>query len=272
MTKQASNSNTLHPLEMIFMTNGCCEVATIKQIDLEQHNLEYQHSHSSCEPWYPLTKKEEVYVGEDYCQINNTLSGHMGYSVLYDGQKWQCLEFSIPYSLDNNDEEHTKESALQQHKCTLNNLLFLANKIKGKVAWTEGVSHEYEQDSSTLYSGEYTAYLLIPFSYPLVKAKSFNEWKVHLETEFTDHLVLLEQLKVNIKEDGALKVVCEAQLDINPGSTLNSIAKAVDEGLVRDLNQNMDRCDRISSSAVADSIELLINKFGGNCLLPTNAL
>lgn len=68
-----------------YMTNGCCEVATVTQKDLETLGLPYGRFDGG---FYPLTDDEARYICEDLVDSDDGLhSALVGYAVLYRGTK-----------------------------------------------------------------------------------------------------------------------------------------------------------------------------------------
>jgi hypothetical protein len=267
MQNLKSTSKIINSENMIFMTNGCCETAKIKQTDLKKHNLEFQKEHVSCDTWYPLTKKEELFIGEDFCKINSELYGNMAYSLLYEGKKWLGVEFTVAYADGEHEDELSKESAAKENLNICNILLIIAYEVNGLVAWSEEVAHEYEESSSEI-DGEYSSYLLIPFDYAFNNAKDFNEWKEHIIKTSNSILKKNNELKTIIGEDGALKVICENQMALKSESTLGDVTDSIISGMVHKLNESLDYRERLSSEDIEGAYHMLTDEFGENSLLP----
>jgi hypothetical protein len=80
-----------HP---VYMTNGCCEPIDESKPVLDALGLPVGQWNGD---WYPLTKEEEQFIGED--EAGPTPTGwwaRMSYSVIYRGRKWVSLD--IEYS------------------------------------------------------------------------------------------------------------------------------------------------------------------------------
>src|SRR5699024_1437696 len=82
------------PESLVFLTSGCCENAHGTIPLLEEHGLGYTLDNPY--GFYPLTREEEQFIGEDIVPIGDTgLTGMMGYSCLLAGEKWLLISIEL---------------------------------------------------------------------------------------------------------------------------------------------------------------------------------
>lgn len=159
------------PSEMLYMTNMCCEVATITPAVLDEANLHYQPDHD--DGFYPLTAEEEVFIAEDMTYVNgDQLYVNMSQTVLFNNRKYLCLTHSEHYG-----EDQTKAEALESHRNALSASLSLASSNDRIVTWTDQPDHEYNENSSdgcSITKGDYSTFILIPFDDILKTHHSFE--------------------------------------------------------------------------------------------------
>lgn len=88
--------NPVDPEVPAYMTNGCCEVATVTQADLEALGLPFGEFDGG---FYPLTPEEELYVAEDVVDgLDGLHSAMTGYSVLFRGAKHLMPSIEIEHA------------------------------------------------------------------------------------------------------------------------------------------------------------------------------
>jgi hypothetical protein len=86
----------IDPLNPAYMTNGCCEVATVTQGDMEALGLRFGEFDGS---FYPLTDKESGYIAEDVVDADDGIHGALiGYSVLYRSAKYLMPTIEVQHS------------------------------------------------------------------------------------------------------------------------------------------------------------------------------
>lgn len=205
--KESSCFMTLSDIvEMVFLTSGCCENAHGTPALMERYGLEYQAESEF--GFYPLTESESKYIAEDYFEPAPFLGGMMAYSVLYNGQKYQYLDFRISF------EKNTKASSYKLH-CEQKNILKKANDYLqcALIAWEDNPTEEYENGD-----GEYASGLLVPFSQIPNFADSFSDWKHFLNKIFI--AANLDQ-KLYSKEDLASVFITQGQIDYHAGKPLD---------------------------------------------------
>lgn len=88
----------IDPLQPAYMTNGCCEPASVTQTDLDALGLAYGSWEGA---YYPLTDREAAYIAEDEVKADDGLhEAFIGYSVLYRGAKHVMPTIEIAHRTD----------------------------------------------------------------------------------------------------------------------------------------------------------------------------
>lgn len=152
--------------EPLYLTNACCETTHDYAEDLlKKFGIPY--SDAEDEFFYPLTKDEEKFIGHELADVADGFGALMGYSALYQGQKYLMPSIELYFG---DDGAVTKEDALEYGQA-------LTAEFKDRLADIGGhVFFEEEHDSD-----RHLIQVLVPFEYAMTKAQSFEEWKAHLE-------------------------------------------------------------------------------------------
>ena len=96
--------------EITYLINGCGEDTNrVSPEALTALGLSYGQLRDK---FYPLTTEERFYVSEEYANIVGGFMAHMGYAVLYKGEKMLCLNVEFSFGEESGDRDMTKEDAL----------------------------------------------------------------------------------------------------------------------------------------------------------------
>jgi hypothetical protein len=154
----------LDPLQPAYMTNGCCEPASVTQDDLDSLGL----PHGSWEgDFYPLTDREAAYIAEDEVKSDDGLhEALIGYSVLYRGAKHVMPTIEIAHATDRDDG-----FVFPPRDDVLADATAYADRIRGKVEELGGaVLIDEEYDDRILVQ------ILVPFT-SVQEVGDFEAWK-----------------------------------------------------------------------------------------------
>ncbi|MFC1457777.1 hypothetical protein ACETIH_13805 [Microvirga arabica] len=149
----------------LYILNGCCEVAHAGPRLFSKLGLEWSVDHDGF--FYPLTKKESPFVGEDGFALPNGYWPHMAYSCLYESKKFACPTIEVGFGQDG---EGDRDAELRQ-------LNAYAAEIRPRIEAIGGhvIVEEDEPDETT-----HTLQVLIPFDYIVQNAVEFDDWKIKL--------------------------------------------------------------------------------------------
>jgi hypothetical protein len=150
---------------LLYTTNGCCEVAHAGPRLFSKLGLEWSVDHDGF--FYPLTKKESPFVGEDGFALPNGYWSHMAYSCLYEGKKFAYPTIEIGFGQDGEDDRDTELRKLNAY----------AEEIRPRIEAIGGhIIVEKDEPEET----SHTLQVLIPFEYIVQNAVEFDDWKVKL--------------------------------------------------------------------------------------------
>lgn len=139
----------IDPEEPAYMTNACCEVASVTQADLDDLGLTYGSYEGE---FYPLTDAEAQYIAEDVVDGADGKYGAMtGYSVLYRGKKYLMPSIEIMNGPDDNFPFASREEVRRDARS-------YAERIKPKVLNMGG--HVLIEES---YDDRFIVQILVPF-------------------------------------------------------------------------------------------------------------
>lgn len=162
--------------ELVYLTNGGCEVTDVTPEVLDAANLPYRAASDGGNDWYPLTTVEEKVIAEDEVQSASGSYGGTGYTVLYKGGKWIAITFENTYSLP----EDSVEQAKAQSAALAQELIPVARAFGGQVAF-DSDPHTFTGNGSVT-GGMFTTSLLIPMEYPIKHCGfDFERFKLELE-------------------------------------------------------------------------------------------
>ena len=165
--------------EPLYLTNASCEVTHEYTEDLLRE-LGIPFSDAEDEFFYPLTKEEEKYIGHEMANVADGFGALMGYSALYQRQKYlmPCIELYF-----GEDGQVSKEDALEYGRSLSAELKERIEAIGGHVFMDE----DNDKDRHLIQ-------VLIPFEYAKANAQSFEGWIAHLEEN-----LLASNLKATVK-------------------------------------------------------------------------
>lgn len=152
----------------VFLTSGACENAwgspeLFALLGLSGGEFDGE--------FYPLTKEESVYIGEDLAE-GTTAWAYMGYSVVYQGRKWLAptMEFDWLNAASTDGEEglYPDEEAAEKAAATIQETLDpLFAEIGGMI-----LRDDNSRDRISLL-------FLVPFDYAM-RFADFEAWKAGL--------------------------------------------------------------------------------------------
>lgn len=153
--------------EPLYLTNGCCEATHDYAEDLlKAAGIPYAAAGS--DPFYPLTKSEEKYIGEHLADVADGYGALLGYSALYQDKKYlmPSIEFGFGFNVEESEAAayaHALEGEFRPRIEAIGGHVFLSTEDRG-------VERHVMQ-------------VLIPFEYAMEKTSTFEEWVSHLETD-----------------------------------------------------------------------------------------
>jgi hypothetical protein len=150
---------------LVYATNGCCEVANAGPRLFSKLGLESSVDHDGF--FYPLTKKESPFVGEDGFALPNGYWPHMAYSCHYEGKKFACPTIEVGFGQDGEGDRDAELRKLNAY----------AAEIRPRIEAIGGhvIVEEDEPDETS-----HTLQVLIPFDYIVQNAVEFDDWKIKL--------------------------------------------------------------------------------------------
>ncbi len=162
----------------LYMTNGCCEVTHDYVEDLlVKFGLPAGDFEGG---FYPLTKQEERYIGDDLADVADGFGALLGYSALYQGQKYLMPSIELYFG---EDGAVTEEDALAYGQALKEEYSERLKAIGGHVFLEEN----WDNDRHLMQ-------VLIPFDYAFANAKDLDSWTTHLE-----ETLLATDLKATVK-------------------------------------------------------------------------
>jgi hypothetical protein len=163
----------------VYLTNQSCEVTHDHDMLLDHFSLPYGEFDGS---FYPLTKAEEIYIADDlHTEIANGFGALMGYSALYQGEKFLMPSVEVQWGEFGAD---TEEQALEFAK------RFVA-EIEPRVTAAGG--HVILDDNHP--EERHLVQVLLPFAYAQKTAQDYDSWSKHLTDDLLVSSVTLDDVK-----------------------------------------------------------------------------
>lgn len=149
----------------VYLTNACCENAHGTPELLAEHGLPGGIYDGD---FYPLTDAEFQFIGEDVVPVYDGFEAMTGYSVLYEGRKFLAPTVEFYYG---KGVSTTEQEARDACDTSVHCLAEHVGDFGGRV-----LVHEDMDDRINMV-------VMIPFEYARANAKTFQDWKQHLEEE-----------------------------------------------------------------------------------------
>lgn len=165
-------------LDPLYLTNAVCEPTHdyVEQL-LTDFGLTACEDHGG---FYPLTNDEQNYIGDEVIDVGDGFQALLGYSALYQRQKYLMPSVEIFFGQGGNVSYN---EALEYGHA-------LASELEQRVGAVGG--HVFVREEGT--RDNHVIQVLIPFDYAMSKGRSFEDWKAHLETD-----LLASDLKLSAK-------------------------------------------------------------------------
>lgn len=147
------------------LTNACCEPVDGGPELFSRHGLKWSVDANGT--FYPLTKDEARYIGEDSITMPNGFHAELGYSFFYQGAKFVGASVEVAFNPESKD---SRDKTLAEVKAYASHIEKAVKAADGHVLVTE----------DDVMGDRHTIHALIPFDRVPKIAIDFDDWKIQI--------------------------------------------------------------------------------------------
>lgn len=147
------------------LTNACCEPVDGGPELFSRHGLKWSVDANG--NFYPLTKDEARFIGEDSITMPNGFHAELGYSFFYQGAKFVCASVEVAFNPESKD---SRDKVLAEVKAYASHIEKAVVAVDGHVLITE----------DDVMGDRHTIHALIPFDRVPKMAIDFDDWKIQI--------------------------------------------------------------------------------------------